>query len=455
MSHQLPRRSFLQSAAVAGFGLPLIRTNAFASKTDQLHIGCIGVGGKGWSDMMETAKSPHVTIQSICDIDDGPKHLGRAAEQFPKATRYADWRVLLDREKLDAVIVSTPDHMHAPIALSAIQRGLHVYCQKPLTHTVHEARVLSEAAKKARVVTQMGNQIQAYAEYRSAVQLVHDGVIGKVKEVYSWQAGNPRWRIVDDRPEGSDPVPKGLKWNNWLGVAPERPYKAEIYHPFNWRHWQDFSNGQLGDFGCHILDPVSMAIGLTAPTSITAEAPPINKETWTYSARVKYIFPGNDRTAGDTLNVTWIDGAGHKPVKELAGIIDESKLPNAGSVLIGEKGSLLIPHVGAPKLLPEEKFADHEMPELERLSHYVLWADACRGEGTTNSNFSYAGNLTETILLGTIAIRLRGTELNWDSVNQKVMGHNKAQSLLSKPYRKEWAVEELVQHSGVTCLRTV
>ena len=234
-----------------------------------------------------------------------------------------------------------------------------------------------------------------------------------------------------------------MKWDKWLGVAPERPYKKEIYHPFAWRDWQDFSNGQLGDFGCHILDPVSMAIGLTAPTSITAEAPPINSETWTHSARVKYVFPGNERTVGSTINVTWIDGAGHKPVKELAGIIGESNLPNAGSVLIGESGSLLIPHVGAPKLLPEEKFADYEKPKLERLSHYVLWADACRGEGTTNSNFGYAGNLTETILLGTIAIRLRGTELKWDAAAQNLTGHAQAANLLSKPYRKGWEVAGL------------
>ena len=443
MTHRLTRRSFIQSAAVVGFGLPLIRTNAFASENDQLHVGCVGVGGKGWSDMMETAKSPHVTIQAICDIDDSANHLGRAAEQFPKATKYSDWRTLLDKEKLDALIVSTPDHMHAPVALSAIERGLHVYCQKPLTHTVHEARVLTNAAKKAGVVTQMGNQIQAYAEYRSAVQLVHDGAIGKVKEVFSWQAGKPSWRKVNDRPEGGDPVPKSVKWDKWLGVAPERPYKKEIYHPFAWRDWQDFSNGQLGDFGCHILDPVSMAIGLTAPTSITAEAPPINSETWTHSARVKYVFPGNERTVGSTINVTWIDGAGHKPVKELAGIIGESNLPNAGSVLICESGSLLIPHVGAPKLLPEEKLADYEKPKLERLSHYVLWADACRGEGTTNSNFGYAGNLTETILLGTIAIRLRGTELKWDAAAQNLTGHAQAANLLSKPYRKGWEVAGL------------
>lgn len=443
MTSRMNRRSFLQGAAVAGFGLPLIRSGAQASENDQLHVGCVGVGGKGWSDMMETAKSPHVTIQAICDVDSGAMHLGRASEQFPKASRYADWRVMLDKEKLDALIVSTPDHMHAPVALSAIERGLHVYCQKPLTHTVQEARVLSSAAEKAGVVTQMGNQIQAYAEYRSAVQIVHDGAIGKVKEVYSWQSGTPRWRTVDDRPAGSDPVPPWLKWNNWLGVAPERPYKSEIYHPFNWRHWQDFSNGQLGDFGCHILDPVSMAIGLSSPVSITAQAPKINSETWTHSARVHYVFPGNDRTAGSTLNVTWIDGPGHKPVEELSGIIDASELPGAGSVLIGEKGSLLIPHVGAPRLLPDDQFADYEMPELERLSHYVLWADACRGEGSTNSNFTYAGNLTETILLGTIAIRLPGTELHWDNAAMKLTGHTQAGHLLSRPYRKEWSVPGL------------
>lgn len=445
MSNQPTRRSFLQTAALAGFGVPLIKTSAFANENTLLRVGCVGVGGKGWSDMMETAKSPHVSIRAICDIDDGPKHLGRAADQFPKATQYSDWRVLLDKEKgnLDALIVSTPDHMHAPVALAAIERGLHVYCQKPLTHTVREARFLTNAAKQAGVVTQMGNQIQAFAEYRSAVQLVHGGAIGKVKEVFSWQSGKPNWRKVDDRPATTDPVPKSVKWDNWLGVASARPYKAEIYHPFNWRHWQEFSNGQLGDFGCHILDPVSMAIGLTAPISITAEAPEINSETWTHSARVKYVFPGNERTSGSTINLTWIDGAGHKPVKELANIIDESELPTAGSVLIGEKGALLIPHYAAPKLLPEDKFANYETPTLERLSHYILWADACRGEGTTQSNFGYAGNLTETILLGTIAIRLRGTELKWDAAAQKLTGHAQAANLLSKPYRKGWEVKGL------------
>ncbi|MBI1309733.1 gfo/Idh/MocA family oxidoreductase [bacterium] len=442
-AHQLNRRRFLQSAAAAGFGLPLIQTAGLAGPNEQLRLGCIGVGGKGWSDMNETAASPHVVVQAICDIDEGPKHLGQAAEKYPHATRYTDWRELLDKEKLDAVTVSTPDHMHAPIALSAIRRGLHVYCQKPLTHTVKEARVLTKAAKEAGVVTQMGNQIQAFAEYRTAVQLVHGGAIGKVKEVYSWQSGTPRWRIVDDRPAGSDPVPKGLHWNGWLGVAPKRPYKADIYHPFAWRDWQDFSNGQLGDFGCHILDPVTMALKLTAPTKISADAPPINSETWTDWATIHYEFPGTEYTAGDSIKVTWIDGEGVKPVEQLKEILPENQLPGSGSVLIGEKGSLLIPHVGKPRLLPDEKFADYDVPQLERLSHYVLWADACRGVGSTNSHFGYSGRLTETVLLGTIAIRLTGTELCWDSESMTLTGHPKAAAMLSKDYRREFAVEGL------------
>ena len=435
------RRSFLKAAALAGFGMPLIRTNAFAGPNDQLRVASIGPGGKGWSDLNNVAESPHVRVMALCDVDSGPDHQGRAAEKYPDATLYRDWRKLLDAEKVDAVIVSTPDHMHAPVALAAMRRGLHVYCQKPLTHTIAEARLMTHVAEANGLTTQMGNQIQSYAEYRTAVQLVHEGAIGKVHRVYSWQAGTPRWPRAIDRPAGADPIPKTLMWDNWLGVAPERPYKEKIYHPFNWRGWQDFSNGQLGDFGCHILDPVFMSLDLTAPVSIQAQAPKINSETWTESVRVEYVFPHTSRTSGDKagLKVTWIDGPGHKPADELKDVIDPAKLPGSGSMLLGEKGSLLIPHVGTPKLLPEEQFVDYKMPQLkQQASHYVLWADACRGEGTTKSNFTYAGNLTETVLLGTIALRLPGTKLSWDAKSMKIAGHDRATAMLSKEYRKGW-----------------
>jgi predicted dehydrogenase len=369
--------------------------------------------------------------------------MGRAAEKWPHAQRYSDWRKMLELKEIDAVHCATPDHMHAPVALAAIQLGKHVYCQKPLTHTVKEARVLAEATKRAGVVTQMGNQIQSHEAYLTAVKLVHQGAIGKVREVISWQGGTPRWRLADDRPSDSDPVPETLDWNLWLGVAPERPYKEKIYHPFSWRHWQDYSNGQLGDFGCHILDPVFMALELTAPTTISAKAPPINRETWTDSATVFYDFPGTRHTAGSTIRVTWFDGEGFSPPRDLLGVSESVKLPGAGSVLIGEKGSLLVPHVAMPKLLPEEKFADFRLPEVPQRDHYVSWADACRGQDKTNSHFGYAGPLTEAVLLGTIAIRLPGETLQWNSAELRITNNSQAHGMLTKQYRKGWEIAGL------------
>src|SRR4051794_38965617 len=355
---RIPRRGFLKSVTIAGGAgaLTAASWSRVFGANERLRVAAIGVSGKGWSDHTSIAASPQVEIVALCDIDEGPQFLGRGAEKYPQARRHNDWRTLLDRSKdVDAVIISTPDHMHAPIGLAALQLGKHVHCQKPLTHTVFEARQMRRAAEKAGVVTQMGNQIQSHTAYRTAVKLVHDGVIGKVKEVHSWQSGPMRWLLVDERPAGADPVPAGLDWDHWLGVAPTRPYKEKIYHPNTWRAWQDFSNGQLGDFGCHILDPVVMALNLTAPATIRAEAPPLPREVWTPRSRVEYEFPGTARTAGDTLKLTWYDGQGHLPPREAHGLPEGFKLPGAGSVLVGEKGSLVIPHVAPPRLFPEEK----------------------------------------------------------------------------------------------------
>jgi len=294
------------------------------------------------------------------------------------------------------------------------------------------------AAKKFRLVTQMGNQIQSHEAYRTAVKLVHDGVIGKVKEVHSWQSGEMRWMLVDDRPAGSDPVPATVAWDEWLGVAPVRPYKEKIYHPFNWRAWQDYSNGQLGDFGCHILDPVFMALKLTAPTSVQADAPPINREVWTKWSKVSYVFPGTEYTTGSTVKVTWYDGEGKFPTRESLGLPERYTLPKAGSALIGEKGTLVIPHVAMPKLFPEEKFAEFQIPVVPARNHYTSWADACRGEDRTTSSFDYSGPLTETVLLGTIAIRLAGTALSWNAADLKIANSAPAQALLTKSYRADW-----------------
>jgi predicted dehydrogenase len=405
----------------------------------RLRVASIGTGGKGWSDLTSTAASPYVDVVALCNVDESPEHLGRAGASYPYAKRFTDWRRLLDRANdFDAVIVSTPDHMHAPIALAAMQLGKHVQCQKPLTHTVTEARQMRLAARKYGVVTQMGNQIQSHEVYRTAVQLVRDGLIGKVREVHAWQSGALGWMLVDDRPPGSEPIPKTLHWNDWLGVASERPYLSRIYHAFNWRAWQEFSNGQLGDFGCHILDPVYMALKLTAPRTIVAQATPMNREVWYKRSTVTYEFPGTALTAGDTLRVTWYDGQGHFPPREAIGLPGEYPLPGSGSVLLGDEGSLVIPHVDTLRLFPQEKFADVKIPLVESRDHYISWADACRGEDTTSSHFDYAGPLTEVVLLGTIAIRLPGTCLTWNSEQMQLTGAPSAQAMLTKPYRHGW-----------------
>jgi hypothetical protein len=247
-----------------------------------------------------------------------------------------------------------------------------------------------------------------------------------------------RWLTVDERPAGEDPVPETVHWDNWLGVAPQRPYKAKVYHSWNWRAWQDYSNGQLGDFGCHILDPVFLALGLTAPLTVTAECSPLNREVWYKWSVVNYEFPGTWYTAGKTLRLTWHDGEGKLPPREKLGVAEGVKLPNSGSLLIGEKGSLLVPHVAAPRLLPEATFKEFTIEKVPGVDHYVSWADACRGERKTTSHFDYSGPLTEAVLLGTVAMRVPGETLKWDSAGLKVTNSKAADALLRKSYRKGW-----------------
>lgn len=442
MNTRIPRRTFVQSLAVAGsaLALPAVSYARVLGANDRLHVASVGTGGKGQSDLNGVAASPAVNVAAICNIDDSAKHLGWAAEKYPQARKYSDWRKLLDEAKdIQGVIVSTPDHMHAPVSLAAMHLGKHIFCQKPLTHTLHEARQMTLAAKKAGVVTQMGNQIQSHEAYRTAVAIVQAGLIGKVKAVHSWQGGIPRWRLAEDRPAKVDPVPAGVEWDLWLGIAPERPYVKDLYHSFNWRNWQDFGTGQLGDFGCHILDPVFKALKLTAPTKAIAEAPAINKETWTKSATVRYTFPKTEYTAGETLPLTWYDGDGVTAPRELlTDIPADAKLPGSGSALVGERGTLVVPHVAFPKYYGPAPFALSADLKVAGVDHYVQFADACRGIGSTTSNFDYAGPLTETVMLGVIGVRLPKQELIWDAAALKVTNNEAAQHLITKPYRKHW-----------------
>ena len=442
LSVRMSRRQFLGQSAVVGGAASLSALSwTRAAEAGKLRVASVGVGGKGWSDLTEVAASPKVEVVALCDIDESPEFLGRAVKRFPRAKVFTDWRKLLDEVRsFDALIVSTPDHMHAPVALPAMQLGKHVFCQKPLTHTVFEARQMQQAAKKNKVVTQMGNQIQSTSEYRTAVKAVHDGLIGKVKEVHSWQAGAMDWILADDRPKDQDKIPETVHWDLWLGVAPARPYKSRLYHSFNWRGWQDFSNGQLGDFGCHILDPVFLALELGAPIGVRAEAPAINREVWTKKSKVAYEFPGTKWTVGKTLKLTWYDGVGHMPPRDALGVGD-AKLPGSGSVLVGEKGSLLIPHVAMPRLFEGGEASKAKIEAVPPGNHYVGWADACRGVGKTGSHFGYSGPLTEAVLLGSIAIRVPETTLRWDAANLKFTNSEKATALVTKKYRKGWEVK--------------
>jgi predicted dehydrogenase len=284
----------------------------------------------------------------------------------------------------------------------------------------------------------MGNQIQSRAVYRNAVRLVRDGAIGKVREVHSWQSGELTWVLPDSQSPTSDPVPKRLAWDLWLGVAPERPFRNELYHPKNWRVWQDFGTGQLGDFGCHILDPVFQALDLTPPISIEADNPPLGDELWTLRCKLQYRFPGTARTTDNVLPLTWYDGKHNKPDRAALGLPADYKLPEAGSVLVGEAGTLVIPHVAESKLFPEETFKDYERPKLEDVNHYTSWVDACLDNGKTTSNFTYAGPITETVLLGVIATRFPGEQLLWDTTAGQFTHHADANARLSKKYRKGW-----------------
>jgi predicted dehydrogenase len=439
IAHSTSRRQFLFQAAGGISALAASSWSHVHGASEKLRVAAVGVGRKckGWSDLTSVAASPQVEVAALCDVDESRDYLGHAAEKFPRAKRFTDWRKLFEQDRtFDAVIVATPDHMHAPIALPAMQLGKHVFCEKPLTHSLFEARQMRLAAKKYRVVTQMGNQIQSHEAYRTAVKLLHDGAIGKVKEVHSWQSGRLGWMLVDDRPAGADPTPEKLHWDDWLGVAPVRPYKERIYHPFNWRAWQDFSNGQLGDFGCHILDPVFLGLKLTAPTSVRAKAPALNREVWAKYATVRYVFPGTDLTAGRTLKLTWYDGEGKMPPRESLGLAAHVKLPGSGSLLLGKKGTLIIPHVGMPQLVPAE--GPGKIEKEPSRDHYITWADACRGVGSTTSNFDYAGPLTEAVLLGSLAIRVRETTLQWDAAALKVTNSSAANAMVRKAYRKGW-----------------
>jgi predicted dehydrogenase len=432
------RRRFLQSAAAATLIGPVVgRSMAQTSASGKVHIGCIGVGGKGWSDMHETA-SGH-TIVAICDIDE--QLLAKAAEAFPKAKKYVDWRKLLEQADIDAVTVSTPDHTHAAAMASAMQRGKHVYGQKPLTHDIYEARQLARIADEKGVVTQMGIQHHATKRLKLAVHAIQDGVIGKVSEVHTWtDRPGTFWKQGLERPQQGDAVPAHVHWDLWLGTAPERPFVSGLYHPFHWRGWWDFGTGALGDMGCHILDPVVNALELGPPASVRAEGPPPHPESGPLWCIVHYTFPGTQYTT-DTLKLTWYE-AGKQPPKELFKAPEDWAGSQNGVLYVGEKGNLFVGFPEMPELFPKGDFADYKWPKLEDNNHYTEWTSAIAEGKSTACPFSYSGPLTETVLLGNVAYRA-GATIDWDSENLTARGLPAADRLIRREYRDGWQIEGL------------
>jgi predicted dehydrogenase len=447
---RIDRRKFV-AGSVAAIAAPMVISSRAFGANDRLNIAGVGVGGKGRGDIANTSVGQNVV--AICDVD--ARSLGVAAKKYPKAKTYSDWRRLLEQKDIDAVTVSTPDHMHAPIAVSAMQLGKHVYVQKPLAHTIYEARQMRLLAQRYNVITQMGNQGHSGSPYRTLVKLIRSGAIGKVKAAHAW-SNRPIWPQGIARPSGSDPIPDYLSWDNWLGVAPQRPYIGPqkdskkgrgAYHSFNWRGWLDFGVGALGDMGCHIIDPVVWSCDLSSPTRVWSGGPAPNGETYPEWGIIHYQFPGTKYTSDDTFRMTWYDG-GKKPDNDLAQLPAGEVLPDNGSLFIGEQGVLLCAHGGNPRLLPADRFGEYTIEAVARDDHYLQWTKACKGEGQATSHFDYSGPLTETVLLGTIAIRYPEHKLDWDPEAMSVTNLADANEYVTKAYRRGWEVKALARSSA-------
>lgn len=435
------RRAFLKTLGTAAVAAPFVTRNLLAqSPNTVLRHASFGVGGMGWSDLTQLKAHPKFKLVAFCDVD--AKQIEKVQKQFPEARAYRDWRVLLDKEakNIDSVNVSTPDHMHAPIAVSAMQLGKHVYGQKPLAHDLYEVRRMTEIAKQKKVVTQMGIQIHSAAAYRVGVNVLKTGTIGKIKEVHSWCPKS--WGDTAPRPDRQDPVPENLDWNLWLGVCADRPFIGDgYYHPFNWRKRLDFGTGTFGDMGCHIFDPVFNALELAAPLSVRSEGPAPDQWNWAMDSKIHYRFAGTKFTADNTLPVTWYDGSS-KPPAEVIALLEKDPLPDSGSIFIGTEGVMALPHFAKPQMYPDAKFTDFQYPNLKELDHWGSFVDACLGEGQTTANFAYAGPLTEAVLLGGVASRFPQTTLEWDARKLK-FNVREANQFIRRKYRKGWSVKGL------------
>jgi predicted dehydrogenase len=428
MKSRTNRRQFLSASLAASYWCATNARSAMRAAdgpNGKLAIACIGVGGRG-ADNVHGVKSE--TIVGLCDVDQ--RQAGKTFEQFPTVERFADFRVMLDKLKpLDAVVISTPDHTHAVAAIAAMKLGKHVYCEKPLAHSIAETRAMRDLAAKMKLATQMGIQIHAEPNYRRSVEILRSGLLGEVREAYGWCGTN----YHADRKPQSGPVPAGVDWNLWLGPAPEQAYCAE-YLPFHWRRFRDFGTGGLGDMACHILDSVFCGLELGAPNRITAKGPPPNAIGFPPSLEVRYEIPADGNRPARKL--TWWTGSGRPPAE----LGNGDKWSGGGFLVVGDKGRLLCNHMGNHRLLPAEQFAKREASPLPpHPGHHREWILACKSGSPTGANFDFAANLTEAVLLGNAA-HLAGETIEWDAGKLRVTNQPAANAFLSREYRKGWSL---------------
>jgi predicted dehydrogenase len=464
----LSRRTFLRTAAAASSAFMVVPShvlglNGKTPPSEKLNIAGIGIGGQGASDLEQLSSE---NIVALCDVD--ASHAGRIFKKYPKAKVFTDFRKMLDEQKdIDAVMVATPDHLHAFVSMAAIKHGKHVYCEKPLTHSVWEARQLAQAAREHKVATQMGNQGQASEDTRRVCEFILDNAIGPLREVHVWTDRpsnglfNEYWPQGVDRPKDCPSVPSSLDWDLWLGPAPSRPYHP-AYLPFKWRGWWDFGTGALGDIGCHAMDPVFRALKLGAPLpigwedhgkgcyplSVQASSTRVNKETYPLASMVTYEFPA--RGEMPPLKLIWYDGNLRPPrPPELE---EDQEMGDNGHLIIGDNGKILS-HRGQGRrgfqLIPQKRAKEYGTPpqKLSRsIGHYKEWIEACKGGQPAGSNFDWAGPLTEVVLLGNVALRpelreeLTMKKLLWDGAQMRFTNCDDANKFLRTEYRKGWTL---------------
>ena len=436
---QVTRRGFLGSAAAAA-GVTIVSPRVLGGQEGQapaekLNIACVGVGGRAEAHV--NAAGDQHNLVAICDVDKG--RLGVQAGKHPKAKTYTDYRRMFDEvaKEVDAVFVATPDHHHAAATMAALRLGKHVYCEKPLTHSVWEARQVTEAARRAKVATQMGNQGFSKEGTRLLAEWVAAGAIGKVTEAHLW-TDRPIWpQGLEERPR-TKPVPASLDWDLWIGPAPWRDYH-DLLHPFAWRGWWDFGCGALGDMGCHGMAPVFFALKLGYPTAVEAETSGVLKESAPAWSIVRYEFPAR----GDMppVKLTWYDGKKKPPRPE--DLEEDRQLGDSGTLLVGDKGKLMVVDDN-PRIIPEAKMREFKrppktLPRIPAGDHQKDWFTACKGGRPACSNFDFSGPLTEAVLAGNVAIRA-GKRLEWDGPSIKAANAPEADAFIRREYRKGWSL---------------